>query len=215
MDQGIFEMFAQENNPSTPVTPAYSSAYSIPVVEKIVVISIGGSIILDEKPKTNFIAKLAQTITELNQEGFKTCLVVGGGSTARSYIASAKSLGANNFVLDELGISASRLNAQLLISSLENAFPKVLTEISQIKLVLEKGKIPVLAGLLPGLTTDCIAALCAEFLQADFINMTNVDGVYSANPKEDARARKFPELSYEKLLSLMRIADIKPGQNLV
>lgn len=206
----------EESSPYDSSEPSseYSSSPSA-YVKKIFVVSVGGSILVDEKPLTTFISKFSQAINDLYGEGFRFCLVVGGGKIARNYVASAKTFGANNFALDEIGIQATKLNALMLINSLENAYPEVLTDINKVEEIISKGKIPVFGGLMPGFTTDAVAALLAEKLGADFVNLSNVEGIYSSDPEHNPRAKFYPEISYENLLSLIRLSESKPGQNVI
>jgi len=224
-DDSFFEMMndekeeeTQERTPSTESVYAHSEpietvSYGTPA--KIYVLSIGGSIVVPEKPDPAFISKLSETIDRLYGNGYRFAIVVGGGRTARNYIAAAKALGANNFELDKIGIRATRLNASVVIQSLEKAHNQVLTKIEDASEIIARGKIPIFGGLMPGFTTDAIAALLAESLDAEYVNLTNVDGVYSADPKDKPNAKFFDEISYEKLLSLMKLAGSKPGQNLI
>ena len=218
-DEEFFQMYnegREEESPSAPSpTPEPIETISYGETAKTMVLSIGGSIIAPEKPDATFISKLSESIDRLYNEGYRFAIVVGGGSTARSYIAAAKNLGAGNFALDEIGILATRLNASVLIQGLEKAYPEVLTDINKARDAIALGKIPVFGGLMPGFTTDAVAALIAESLKAEYINMTNVDGVYSSDPKDNPRAKFFEEISFEKLLSLMKLAGSKPGQNLI
>ncbi|MEK6972908.1 MAG: UMP kinase [archaeon] len=210
-DESIFPMAKAEESTEqlqSETQPYYSN-------DKLFVLSVGGSILVDEKPKTTFIAKFAETINELSREGYKFCLVVGGGKTARNYVAAAKNFGATNYALDKLGIVSSRLNALLLIQALENAYPTVMTDPEKATEVLNQGKIPVFGGLYPGITTDAVASLVAEALDAKFINLTNVDGVYTADPNVEPHAKLLKHMSYEKLLSLIRVADSKPSQHVI
>src|SRR3989338_72195 len=124
--------------------------------ETIYAVSVGGSLLIEQKPSSSQIAKLAEKISSLHREGYKFALVVGGGKVARNYAASAKALGANNFVQDELGIMITRANALLLVQALEAAHEEVLTDVKKAKHVLEQGKIPVFGGLMPSFTTDAV-----------------------------------------------------------
>jgi len=222
-DEEFFKLYNEETGESTGESEQHSTPSSEPIEtisygsepKKTFVLSIGGSVIAPEKPDSTFISKLAQSIEKLHSEGYAFAIVVGGGKIARNYIAAAKSLGAGNYSLDWIGILATRLNALVLIQAIEKAHPAVLTSIDQASEVIARGKIPVFGGLMPGFTTDAIAALVAEALSGEYINLTNVDGIYSSDPKENPRARFFEEISYEKLLSLMKLAGSKPGQNLV
>jgi len=217
-DEDFFKMYsegsedsASEKNSEEIETISYSAADS----GKLFVLSVGGSLIAPEKPDSTFLSKFSMVIKSLTDRGYRFAIVAGGGRVSRNYIAAAKSLGADNFSLDLLGISVTRVNAMLLIQALENAHLKVLTDITKAKKVLAMGKVPVYGGLLPGITTDAVAALLAEFLKADYINLTNVDGIYSADPKLKPNAKFYPEISHDRLIALMQVAESKPGQNLV
>ncbi|MDO8625779.1 MAG: UMP kinase [Candidatus Diapherotrites archaeon] len=180
----------------------------------IFVVSIGGSVLFEDlKPDVSRIREIASAISNLSGEGYKFGLVVGGGSVARSYIAAGKELSANNFALDELGISITRANAFLFLTALEKAHPFVLTDLLDAKPLVDAGKVPVFGGIVPGFTTDAVGVLLAEKLGATFVNLSNVDGIYSSNPTTSKRARMYRELSFEKLFEIVSKADHKPGQN--
>jgi len=183
--------------------------------EKIFVISIGGSILVDERPNAKSFQKIADSINALSAEGNKFVLVVGGGKTARQYIGTAKQLNANNFLQDEIGIQTTRLNAMLLLPIIQNVFPEILTNVSKAKQVLDSGKIPVFGGIIPSFTTDAVGALIAESLDGIFVNLSNVNGVYSEDPRQNPKAKFFPELSFKQLLSIIKKAQSMPGQHMV
>ena len=186
------------------------------VPENIFVISIGGSVIIKEKPSSAVIAKIANSINELKKEGYKFAVTLGGGKIARDYTAIGRTLGANNFLLDEIAISLTRANAALFASAIDDAFPITQTKIHEAKKIIDSGKVPVYGGIFPGLTTDTIAALLAEFLNATFVNLSNQKGIYTADPKEDEFARFIPKMDHERLLKIMLRSDTrKPGQNTI
>ncbi|MEM4598306.1 MAG: UMP kinase [Candidatus Diapherotrites archaeon] len=213
-DENFFKIF-NESQPSEQKPEATNDVEEIDFERKPFVLSVGGSLVAQEKPNAAFIGKFSEKIKELWAEGYRFAIVVGGGAICRNYIAAAKALGAENYSADALAIRVTRVNAMLLIQGLERAYPDVLENIFDSKKVLSAGMIPVYGGLLPGITTDCVAALLAEFLGATFINLTNVDGVYSSDPKENPRAKFYPEISHERLISLISVAESKPGQNVV
>lgn len=181
----------------------------------VFVLSVGGSLFFDDKPLTSKIAKFAGVLNRLEGEGKRFAIVVGGGKPARSYVACAKSLGATNYAQDELGIMITRANALVFIQALEKSHKQVITSPVDAISVLEAGKIPVFGGLIPSFTTDAVAALVAEALGGDFVNLTDVDGVYSADPKKSKNAKLFGEASYDRVLSLVKNSKSKPGQNFV
>jgi len=220
MFDGMFEIFneekkeeGQETEITYPNRLARSTApYSS---SNVFVVSVGGSIIANGKPNSEALSAVSNTLNELIRNGYKLVLVVGGGKIARDYVNAAKQLGANNFELDEIGIRVTRTNASLFLSSIENAFPEILTDIKKAVDVLEQGKTPIYGGLMPGFTTDAVGALLAEYLNATFINLSNVDGIFTADPAAYPSARLYHEMSYEKLLEILIQNAMKPGQNLI
>ncbi len=192
-----------------------SSSYSSFSHSDIFVVSIGGSVLLGDGVSSEKVSAVADSISRLHNEGYKFVLVVGGGPICREYLTAAKELGTNNFFMDELAIKITRVNATLLIAGLEKAYSEVLTHIGSAKELIDTGQIPIYGGLLPGATTDFVAALLAESLNAKFINLSNVDGIYSSDPSKNKRAKMYSELDYDKLMKLVASAESKPGQNLV
>jgi len=205
----MFENYDEENSSSS------SSASS--GVKPIIVVSVGGSMIAKDKMDAPLIAKFANSINDLRKQGFEFVLVAGGGKIARNYIAAAKNLGVeNNFILDEIAITVTRLNALILIQAFEEAFPDVLTDVKKIHDILHRKKIPVFGGLIPGFTTDTVAASIAEYIGGIFVNLSNQDGVYNADPRYSKNARLLPKLSHERLMKLITSKDSRaPGENMI
>jgi uridylate kinase len=142
---------------------------------------------------------------------------VGGGGEARRYITVARDLGIDEGTSDELGILITRLNANLLIAALgERAYPKVAESHAEAKKFAESGKIVVMGGITPGQTTDAVAAVLSERVGASvFINVTSVDGIYSADPKKDKKARRFETLTPKQLLAIVGGTALTAGSNTV
>jgi uridylate kinase len=182
------------------------------------VISIGGSILLEDLSSTKYITALADLLKDLSQD-HKLFLVVGGGKISRQYIKMARSLGADEASLDELGIACTRLNARILIAALgkEYSYPYPLDTIEETLGVGNDYPITVMGGTVPGHTTDAVAATLAERVDAErLIIATSVDGVYSADPKQDPSAEKFDELTPEKLVEIVSKGEYEgAGPNVV
>jgi len=208
----MFEMFENYNESSSSES---SSTFSVD--KPIVVVSVGGSMIAKDKINATLIAKFAHAVIELKKEGFEFILVAGGGGIAREYIAAAKSLGVeNNFVLDEIAITVTRLNALMLIQAFDETFPEVLTDVKRIHQILESNKIPVFGGLIPGFTTDTVAASIAEYLGGIFVNLSNQEGIYNTDPKHSKNAKLIPKMNHEKLMRVLARNDSRaPGENLI
>ncbi|MBI5553178.1 MAG: UMP kinase [Candidatus Diapherotrites archaeon] len=179
-------------------------------------VSVGGSLFFGDSLDLSRIRALADSIIRLHRAGHSFILVCGGGKPARNYVAASKRLGASAFVQDELGIALTRVNARLFMAALgSRAYPRVLESLSEVPLALNAGKIPVLGGLLPSLTTDAVCALAAESVGGRMINLTNVDGVFDADPRTNKSARLLSSVSYDDLLKLLKNSGMVPGQQVV
>jgi len=178
-----------------------------------IVVKVGGSAIargIDArryKEYADVIKKLAKDHTVL--------IVIGGGSPARDYINASKALGANNSILDYVGIGVSRLNARLLISALGDiAYPQPPYDYEEAGLAMYTGKVVVMGGVVPGQTTDAVAAILAEYMHADLLlRTTSVDGVYTADPKIDPKAKKIDHMTPEDLVQVVTKIEMAAGAN--
>jgi len=218
----MFDMFNEENKDATYSGSTSSSSDSNSEANNVTrnihngrgfVISVGGSVFIGDKPLTEKISNFCYLLNELSNE-FRFILVVGGGATARNYQASAKELGANNFELDSIGIMSTRLNAMLFSQKLEKADKNIHTNFDSVKESVDEGRIPIFGGMSEGQTTDAVGALLAEKLNFEFINLSNVDGIYSDDPNENQDATMFKELSFNDMIFLLREKLLIPGQHI-
>jgi len=180
---------------------------------KTVVISLGGSILIPELTN-NRIAAYLPVLEEIAAK-HRLYVVVGGGGGARDYIAVARDLGIDEGTADEVGILVTRLNATLLIAALgEAAYPKVAESHSEAKKFGESKKIVVMGGITPGQTTDAVAAVLAERVQADvFVNVTSVNGIYDKDPNRHAGATHHKTLTPQQLLSIVSQGGLGAGSH--
>ncbi len=177
-----------------------------------VVLSLGGSVLSDDTERIREFAKTIEAIAQENQ----IFVVVGGGRLAREYIKRARELGASETFCDYIGIAATRMNAMLLISALPSAAKKIPVDFVEADELSKLYRVIVMGGTFPGHTTDATAALLAEFVKADIlINATNVDGVYSADPKSDPNAVKYDTLSPQQLVEIVSKSSARAGTNVV
>jgi uridylate kinase len=169
-----------------------------------VVISIGGSVLAPELDARR-VEGHASVVENLAREGCELGAVVGGGGVARDYIEAARDLGANEVQLDQIGIDVTRINARLLIAALGSRVdPKVPHDYEDAGDAIRRGDISVMGGVMPGQTTDAVAAALAEYVDADLLVYgTSVDGVYSADPSADDGAVKYEQLSASELVDVI------------
>lgn len=131
-------------------------------------------------------------------------LVVGGGAASRRYIEVARQLGLDEAGLDMIGITITRANARLLIAAFgQAAYPSPAEDFEEAASALRSFERVCMGGTHPGHTTDAVAAMAAERLRAQrLVIATNVDGVYTSDPKEDPDAKRLDKLSYAELVEL-------------
>ena len=164
------------------------------------IIRFGGSVIASPlNPK--LIGEYAELLKKLKDEGYSVVAVTGGGEIARQFIRAAKSLGLEEAVQDELAIKASRLVAELLQKKLgREACPKIPVSVKEAENCLKEGKIVVMGGLKPGMTTDTVAALVAKAIKADMlVKATDQEGIYTKDPKKYKDARLLRKVKIEDL----------------
>jgi uridylate kinase len=161
------------------------------------------------------VANLAGEIAEAKAAGRELCLVVGGGNIFRGMAAAAK--GFDRASADYMGMLATVMNALALQNALErlgidtrvqSAIPMSSVSEPYIRRRalrhMEKGRIVLFAAGTgnPFFTTDTAAALRAAEMGCNALfKGTSVDGVYTADPKKVADAKRYETLSFGKVLS--------------
>ena len=177
-----------------------------------IVLRIGGSVVASPV-NTNLMSKYAEMVRTLKGQKHEVAVVVGGGSLAREFIGIAKKLGLEEQAQDEVAISVSRLFAQLFLKTLgEMGCRKVALTLDDGAKCLSEGKILVMGGLKPGITTDAVAALVAERVNADLlVKGTDQDGVYNKDPRKHSDAVKLDWLSFNDLSKVFSESKHKAG----
>ena len=178
-----------------------------------VVVSIGGSVLVPAL-EDNRVEPYAAVIETLVGAGHETAAVVGGGGVARDYIGAARTIGANEIELDQLGISVTRLNARLLLAALDEtiAASTVSEDYEGADEALHRGDVAVMGGVVPAQTTDAVAAALAEYVDADLlVYATSVPGVFTADPNEDPDAERQDELSASGLVDIISQMEMAAG----
>ncbi len=160
------------------------------------------------------VETLADQIKTVHAMGVQLSLVVGGGNIIRGTAASREGLDRVN--ADYMGMLATVINALAMQDVLEKlgVHTRVMTAIRMESLAepyirrraqrhLEKGRLVIFAGGTgnPFFSTDTAAVLRALEVEADVIlKATNVDGVYTADPRTDKSATFIPELTFQEAI---------------
>jgi uridylate kinase len=168
------------------------------------------------------VGRVADDVIGCVKAGAQLALVIGGGNIFRGLAGAAK--GMDRVSADYMGIMATVMNALAMQGVLTSkgvdarvlsaiAMPAVCETYSRAKGIhhLEKGRVVICAAGtgLPFFTTDTAAALRAAELQCEaLLKGTSVDGVYSADPKADAAARRYDRITFGEILAKdLRIMD--------
>jgi len=164
------------------------------------VLRIGGSVVASPFDPT-LLSDYAELLVRLRHEGHVVAAVVGGGSLAREMIRIAEEMGLKEPEQDEVAISVSRLAAQLLLLKLGKVGAgRVPVSIEEAAGLVKTGRVVVMGGLKPGMTTDAVAAMLADRIGADLlVKATDQDGIYTKDPKRYPDAKKLDVLSFDDL----------------
>jgi len=165
-----------------------------------IVLRIGGSVFASPL-KPDLVRKYVTLLEELAKHGHSIAVVIGGGVLAREFITAAKSLGLSEKEQDELAISVSRLYAQLFLNMLgRTGCDAVPSTIEGALTGLHEGKVAVMGGLKPGMTTDTVATIIAEKVRADvLVKASDQEGIYDKDPRKHPGAVKLDHLKFEDL----------------
>mgnify|MGYP000258734957 CR=1 FL=1 len=186
-------------------------------MQHIKVLSVGGSIIAPQEVDTSFLHSFYQAMhsyLEADQKR-KLVFVTGGGAPARTYQRAYREIVEvpEDEEQDWIGIEATRLNARLLKGIFSHYCRQEVvsdpTAVSQFP-----GRVMVASGWKPGFSTDNDAVLLAEKFGADtVVNLSNIEKIYTADPKEDPGAEPIDAISWADFRSMVG-DEWTPGRNL-
>ena len=194
-------------------------------VYKRVLIKVSGEALmgdLEYGQDPTIIDRIAADIKAVSSLGVEVCVVVGGGNIYRGVAGAAK--GMERGSADYMGMLATVLNALALQNALErdDIETRVLSAIHMMEICepyvrrrairhMERGRVVIFAAGTgnPFFTTDTAAALRASEMGCDaLMKGTQVDGVYSADPKTDKNAERLDRLTYRDVLTKdLRVMD--------
>jgi uridylate kinase len=161
------------------------------------------------------VDRIAGDVKEAADSGTQICMVIGGGNIFRGLAGAAK--GIDRATADYMGMLATVMNALAMQAALERSgLPSRVQSAIPMSSVcepyirrrairhMEKGRVVIFAAGTgnPFFTTDTAAALRAAEMNCDaLLKATQVDGVYSADPKKYPDAVRYESLSYHEVLA--------------
>jgi len=168
------------------------------------------------------VTRIAADIKEAVEGGTEVCLVIGGGNIFRGLSASAASM--DRATADHMGMLATVMNGLAMQNALEalGVYTRVQSAIPMTTVCepyirrravrhMEKRRVVIFAAGTgnPYFTTDTAAALRAAEMNCDaMLKGTQVDGVYTADPKKDASATRYDRLTFhDVLMQDLRVMD--------
>ena len=193
---------------------------------KRVLLKLSGEGLMGDKSfgmSPEVLQNLSRQIKTVREVGVDVCIVVGGGNIFRGAKEAAK--GMNRTVADQVGMLATLMNALCLQNAHENAgvptrvlsglgVPQVCENYMYRKALrhLEKGRVIIFAGGTgnPYFTTDTGAVLRASEMQCEVVlKATQVDGVYTADPKSNPEAERYEAVSYDEVIqNQLKVMDL-------
>jgi len=185
---------------------------------KLWVISLGGSRLAPSGNEINyrFIKKFESLVEKHPSKKF--VVVTGGGQTAREYIKALKRLGKRTMEQSRAGIAITRFHAGFLSRIFGKKANEILPKnMKKVHDLLKKNQV-VFCGALrykKKQTSDGTAASLSAFLRAPFINITDIRGMYTSNPKTSKKARFIKRISWKAFYEIASRKAFKPGQHFV
>ena len=160
------------------------------------------------------VDRIAADIAEARTLGVEVAVVIGGGNIFRGVAVASK--GGDRVTGDHMGMLATVINSLALRTSLRKigvdavvlsaiAMPELCESFTQRQATayMDEGQVVIFAGGTgnPFFTTDTAAALRAAEIGADALfKGTQVDGVYSDDPKRNPDARRFDTISHDEVM---------------
>jgi len=172
-----------------------------------VVMSVGGSLIVPDAIDTTFLTEFKNLIErQITFGGKRFIIIAGGGKTARRYQDAAATITElDPEDLDWMGIHATRLNGHLLRTIFRDiAHPEMITNPDEITDTPKDTPLIIAAGYRPGASTDLRAVQIAINCGAKKImNLSNIDYVYTEDPRQNEDAQKIEDISWKEFLKLI------------
>jgi len=169
---------------------------------KAIILSLGGSILSTKEDNSVVVNQYVEWLQNLAKTQ-RVAVVIGGGYRARSAMEQAKLANPNitSEQLDEVGIAASRQNAEVM-RQLCGVSEEIIID-PRVALDAKPGLV-FGAGWIPGRSTDYDAVLLAVTNEIDTVyNLSNITQIYTADPKTNPAAKPLSDLTWAELQKLV------------
>jgi uridylate kinase len=182
----------------------------------VTVISLGGSIVAPDAVDESFLKAFVKLLRELVAEDAERrfIFVVGGGAPARTWQKAYRTIAEQSYdeQADWIGVMATRLNAQL-IKAILGDWCKEAVVTNPMGDISFEGRVLVAAGWKPGFSSDYDAVLLAErFKATQVINLSNIEQVYTADPRLDPNAKPINTITWSEFRAMVG-NEWAPGKN--
>ncbi|MFB6245053.1 MAG: hypothetical protein ABEJ03_01770 [Candidatus Nanohaloarchaea archaeon] len=168
------------------------------------VYSLSGSVIRSNLER---IGELSDSLTSGDE---RIIVVTGAGGLSKYQDASSGTEGEK----DLIGIKATRVHAKLLATEIDGANSVIPGRPDEVQEAASNHENVVTGGLVPGYSTDAVAATVAELLDADLYLATTVDGVYTEEPERE-ESERLEEVSIDRLRDLVSGNSSAGGYDLI
>lgn len=165
------------------------------------VFALGGSVISSSFSSLDEVAEAVEQNSPL-------VAVTGAGDLKKHQEAVKGSV--NKAEADLVGIAATRLNARTLESLMQDSYPGIPRTVQEVREAASTGRNIAMGGLNPGFSTDAVAAVVAELLDAELYVATDVDGIYTGDPGEEG-SEKLDRVNTSRLQEMVS-GENEPGK---
>ncbi|MCX8200800.1 MAG: UMP kinase [Candidatus Caldarchaeum sp.] len=170
-----------------------------------VVLKLGGSVVFGDEIHVDALKGYAGLLGDVF-DGGRWVVVVGGGGLARRYIEAGRKIGLDEASCDEAAIKITRIHAYLLARAIgDKAVQTIPSSVDDIRFLTGFGKIVVSGGLTAGQSTMAVSVHAASVIKAERVVVaSDVDGVYSDDPKKNPDAKLIPRMTFEEFAEIGR-----------
>lgn len=157
------------------------------------VVKIGGSLCIDGSgPKFSYFSRLIPVLKKVRKE-HQLIVVIGGGKANRKFYRSVQKFSLSDRQKEWIAIDLLKANARFV------GYLLGMSPIFSLEEITSKTE-GVISGIAPGRSTDANAAFAAKAIKTDLlVKLTNVDGIYTRDPRKFRSAKKLGSVKFSEL----------------